>query len=68
MERWAILLDDATHSRLSDEQLQLGRLEKSASDESLLVFRDRFVALKIASSVGAQRPIALPPDPRTGTF
>lgn len=55
MERWLIELSDAQLERLPSEQLELGTLVTGASGRRYLVFRDGFVALKVAGKLGAKR-------------
>lgn len=53
MQRWAIELDEDVRRRLTREQLELGT-EVAAGEGTLLVFRDRFVGLRVASAAGAR--------------
>ena len=55
MERWLIELSEAQLEQLPSEQLELGTLVSGASGRRYLVFRDGFVALKVASKLGAKR-------------
>ncbi|MEX2534733.1 MAG: hypothetical protein WD273_03955 [Trueperaceae bacterium] len=52
MQRWAITLDGKVRRRLTQEQLELGTELLAEDGESLLVFRDRFVCLRVASAAG----------------
>ena len=55
MERWVVKLDKRQLAKLSPEQKELGTYLVNEQDEHFLVFRDSFVALKVASSLGASR-------------
>ena len=52
MQRWAIALDGETRRRLTEEQLELGTEMLGDDGERLLVFRDRFVCLRVARAAG----------------
>ncbi|MEX2541298.1 MAG: hypothetical protein WD314_05795 [Trueperaceae bacterium] len=52
MQRWAITLDGEVRRRLTQEQLELGTEIADEDGERLLVFRDRFVGLRVASTAG----------------
>lgn len=52
MTRWAIQLDPHRKKRLPHDALELGDLVTDEDGSELLLFRDRFVALKVASRVG----------------
>ena len=52
MKRWAVPLDQAQCARLSDDHISLGTMHKGEGGRTLLVFRDRFSALKVASTIG----------------
>ena len=54
MERWIVHLDTHQLEALNTEQRDLGTLV-STDGEHYLVFRDGFVALKVANRVGAKR-------------
>jgi hypothetical protein len=54
MLRWAVPLNDKTRSKLSEDELQLGSLHQAVEGNTVLAFRDRFVALKVATR--ARRP------------
>lgn len=53
MQRWAIPLDGKVRRRLTQEQLELGT-EMTTDDGPVLVFRDRFVGLRVASAAGTR--------------
>lgn len=53
MQRWAISLDGEVRRRLTEEQLELGTESTGENGDDLLIFRDRFVALRVARSVEA---------------
>jgi hypothetical protein len=55
LERWVVYIDDRQLAQLNHEQRELGTLLSNDRGEHFLVFRDAFVALKIASSIGAKR-------------
>lgn len=55
MERWLIEVGDLELSRLSQEQLELGTLVRGEDGKAYLVFRDGFVALKVAHGLGLRR-------------
>lgn len=52
MERWAIALDGEIRRRLTEEQLELGTEMLGEDGGKLLVFRDRFVCLRVARAAG----------------
>jgi hypothetical protein len=54
MRRWAIALDGDVRYRLTQDQLELGTEIYGEDGKVLLVFRDRFVGLRVASAVGAR--------------
>lgn len=53
MERWAIALDGEVHRRLKDDDLEVGTLVAGPDGRRILVFRDRFAGLRVASAAGA---------------
>lgn len=55
MEKWVVRVSEAQLDRLDSEQRRLGTLLRNDEGETYLVFRDGFVALKIASQLGARR-------------
>lgn len=55
MERWLIELSDAQLEQLPQEQRELGTLIRAEDGRCYLVFRDGFVALKVASGLGLKR-------------
>lgn len=55
MERWLIEVGDLELGRLSQEQLELGTLVRGEAGKAYLVFRDSFVALKVAHGLGLRR-------------
>ena len=55
MEKWVIEVDEAQLERLDEEQRDLGTLLRGKKGKHFLVFRDSFVALKVASRLGAKR-------------
>ncbi|HEX7003152.1 MAG TPA: hypothetical protein VF168_03090 [Trueperaceae bacterium] len=54
MQRWAIALDGDTRRRLTEEQLELGTELHDLDGRKLLVFRDRFVCLRVARAAGTE--------------
>ena len=58
MEKWVIQLDEIQLGRLSLEPEQLGTYLTNTNGEHFLVFRDGFVALKVANRLGAKRRLA----------
>lgn len=54
MQRWAIALDGEVRRRLTREQLELGTEIVDDDGERMLVFRDRFVGLRVASTAGVR--------------
>ena len=60
MEKWVVQISEAQLGQLSEEQRNLGTLQQGENGEYFLVFRDSFVALKIASCLGVDR--RLEPD------
>lgn len=62
MTRWAIPLDRHRKQRLPHDAFELGDLITDDDGGELLLFRDRFVALKVASRVGDTTPIAFTPS------
>jgi hypothetical protein len=65
MMRWAIDLDPDSKARLPRDVFDLGDLVYRDDGGERLLFRDRFVALKVASRLGGNRPVALS-DPSDG--
>lgn len=61
MQQWIVPVTPEQLARLSAEERSLGTLLTNSSGEQTLLFRDNFVALKVARSVGG-RP---QPHPRT---
>jgi hypothetical protein len=55
MERWLIEVGEMELGRLSQEQLELGTLVRGETGKAYLVFRDSFVALKVAHGLGLRR-------------
>lgn len=55
MEKWVIEVSEAQLERLNMEQRDLGTLLKGREDKHFLVFRDSFVALKVATQLGVKR-------------
>lgn len=53
MEKWVISINEAQLASLSEEQRNLGTVLQGPGGEHFLVFRDGFVALKMASQLGA---------------
>lgn len=53
MEKWVVSIDEAQLASLSEEQRNLGTVLQGDAGEHFLVFRDGFVALKMASQLGA---------------
>ena len=64
MTRWAVPLDDDFKTRLTQGALELGDLHRRDDGSEVLLFRDRFVALKVAAEVGGPPPVALPRERR----
>jgi hypothetical protein len=58
MMRWAVQLDEHVKTRLPIDTLELGDLHRREDGSEVLIFRDRFVALKVAAKVGGSRPVA----------
>lgn len=58
MQKWFIPLGNQEPTNLSEEMRQLGDLLRDAQGEHYLVFRDSFVALKVANSLGLKRELA----------
>jgi hypothetical protein len=54
MQRWAIALDAEVRRRLTQEQLELGTELPGEDGTPMLVFRDRFVCLRVASAAGVR--------------
>lgn len=54
MQRWAIALDGQARRSLKPELLELGSEEDGADGRRYLVFRDRFVGLRVAFAVGTK--------------
>jgi hypothetical protein len=54
MQRWAIALDGEVRERLTGEQLELGTELVGEDGSEMLVFRDRFVGLRVALASGAR--------------
>lgn len=54
MQRWAIELDGEVRRRLTQEQLDLGTELADPDGGEMLVFRDRFVGLRVASTAGVR--------------
>ncbi len=63
-QKWMIRLNDEQLKALSTDALAMGDLLTSPDGDHYLLFRDSFVALKVATSVGAERSTArvLPPN------
>lgn len=59
MKRWMVQLTSRQLKTLKPEQLELGTLVSSSSGSHYLLFRDDFVALKVARGLGAKRSRAL---------
>jgi len=59
MQKWVIQLTDEQLNDLNEEARYLGDLHSNAKGEHVLVFRDSFVALKVANSLGIERSAAL---------
>ena len=53
MEKWLVSLDEEQLASLSEEQRNLGTVVQGAEGGYFLVFRDGFVALKMAAQLGA---------------
>ena len=58
MERWVVQLTEAQLAKLTTEERHLGTYLSNEKGEHFLVFRDGFVALKIAKTTGAKRSLA----------
>jgi hypothetical protein len=54
MQKWMIHLSSEQLSSLNDESRNLGDLLSNGKGQNILVFRDSFVALKVASSLGLE--------------
>lgn len=55
MDKWFVKVTDAQLAGLRDDLRELGTLLATDTGEHYLVFRDSFVALKVASYLGLQR-------------
>ncbi len=58
MQKWMIQLSPEKLTALDDESRQLGELLTSNQGQHVLVFRDRFVALKVANRLGLEHGLA----------
>lgn len=65
MTRWAIRLDHNRKQLLPHDALELGDLVTGEDGDEFLMFRDRFVALRVASRVGGAERITISPIPAT---
>lgn len=54
MEYWTVPVDTKTRARLTQDELELGSIERDATAGEFLKFRDRFVAMKIAARIGVR--------------
>ena len=63
MEYWEVPMNPMTRKRLTEDELDLGSIEHDPQRGEYLMFRDRFVAMKIAARLGAR---ACPVAPRNG--
>ena len=55
MEKWVIEVSKVQLEQLNEEQRGLGTLLRGEKGRHFLVFRDSFVALKVASWLGTKR-------------
>jgi hypothetical protein len=55
MQKWVIQITEQQRVTLSTETLQLGDLIRNDKGETYLIFRDSFVALKVATLLGVKR-------------
>lgn len=55
MDKWFVKVTDTQLARLREDLRDLGTLFTTEKGEHYLVFRDSFVALKVASYLGLQR-------------
>jgi hypothetical protein len=55
VDKWLVKVTDQQLLGLRADLRDLGTLVKTREGEQYLVFRDRFVALKVASHLGLQR-------------
>jgi hypothetical protein len=55
VDKWFVKVTDTQLATLRDDLRELGTLRASEEGEHYLVFRDSFVALKVASYLGLQR-------------
>lgn len=55
MDRWFVKVESPELARLQGEMRDLGTLLTTQEGERYLVFRDGFVALKVASYLGSKR-------------
>lgn len=62
MQKWIIHLSLQEFKKLDQDFQQLGELLITQEGKHLLVFRDRFVALKVASSLGLEPQLGKPED------
>ncbi len=53
MEKWVVSINETQLASLSEEQRNLGTVLQGPEGEHFLVFRDGFVALKMAAQLGA---------------
>ncbi len=53
MERWAISLDGEARRRLKADDIEVGTVMAGPDGRRILVFRDRFAGLRVASAAGA---------------
>jgi hypothetical protein len=61
MQHWIVPVTPEQLARLSAEERNLGTLLTSATGEQTLLFRDNFVALKVARSLGGRAQPYSPP-------
>ena len=55
MEKWVIEVSERQLEYLNAEQRDLGTLLRGKKGQHFLVFRDSFVALKVAAQLGTKR-------------
>jgi hypothetical protein len=55
MDRWLVKVNSIELAKLRGDMRDLGTLLTTAQGENYLVFRDGFVALKVASFLGLKR-------------
>lgn len=57
MEKWVVNVNEEQLAKLDDEQRNLGTIMQAEDGTTSLIFRDGFVALKIAAQLGTTRTL-----------